>query len=62
MTKAMQAAWKSVAVVTIDGGASMSPKTRQRVVQFLRRQANFLKTNGDTFSRRYRARYLEGPQ
>jgi hypothetical protein len=52
-------AGKGIAVVTIDGGATMSPQTRDKVVRFLRRQANFLKTHGDRFSKRYRARYME---
>lgn len=53
---------KGIAVVTLVGSATMTPKTRQKVIAFLRRQANFLKTNHARIANHYRARYVEMPK
>ena len=61
MTSYTQKAGKGIAVVTVAGAASWSPKTKQKVIAFLRRQANFLKGNSHRLAKRYRARYVERP-
>lgn len=52
---------KAAAVLTIFDAASMSPKGRASVVNWLTKQAVLLDQHSDQLSKRYTARYLYRP-
>jgi hypothetical protein len=55
---ARKSAEKSAAVITIKEVPEMSKRGRREVAAWMRKQADFLESDGKSFSKRFTARYL----
>jgi hypothetical protein len=58
MPKPKKSAEKSAAIITIKDAPEMTRRGRREIAKWMRRQADFLESDGTAFSKRFTARYL----